>query len=68
MRTATEVSANIPHVKALSTIGFSTGVSFLQSIGFTDVTGDEGLALALRRIYKWCLNTSNGCRLCNDCK
>ena len=51
MRTATEISSNIPHVKALSTIGFSTGVEFLQSIGFTDVTGDEGLALALRWLY-----------------
>ena len=47
MRTATAVSSNIPHVKALSTIGFSTGVEFLQKMNFTDVTGDEGLALAL---------------------
>lgn len=68
MRTATMVSANIPHVKALSTIGLSTGVKFLQSIGFTDVTGNEGLALALGRINKWRFDTADGCGLCNDRK
>ncbi len=47
MREATAVSSNLPHVKGLSTIGISTGVEFLQKMNFTDVTGEEGLALAL---------------------
>ena len=47
MRDATAVSSNLPHVKALSTIGVNTGVEFLQKMNFDDVTGNEGLALAL---------------------
>lgn len=47
MRYATAYSCNIPHVKALSTIGLQTGVEFLQKMNFTDVTGNEGLAIAL---------------------
>lgn len=47
MRTATAISSNIPHVKALSTIGLNTGVEFLQKMNFDDVTGEEGLAIAL---------------------
>ena len=47
MRQATAVSSNLPHVKGLSTIGVNTGVEFLQKMGFKDVTGNEGLSLAL---------------------
>ena len=46
MRTAIEVSANIPHVKALSNIGTETSVDFCESIGMPRFEA-EGLSLAL---------------------
>lgn len=47
MRDATAYSMNLPHVKALSTIGLSNGVKFLQSIGINDASEDIGLPIAL---------------------
>ena len=46
MRTAIEVSANIPHAKALSDIGTEVSVEFCKNVGLPDFT-DEGLSLAL---------------------
>ena len=46
MRQAIEVSANIPHVKALSNIGTEASVDFCESIGMPRFEA-EGLSLAL---------------------
>ena len=46
MRQAIEVSANIPHVKALSNIGTEAAVDFCESIGMPRFEA-EGLSLAL---------------------
>lgn len=46
MRTAIEISANIPHAKALSDIGCEASVEFCKSVGLPDFT-EEGLSLAL---------------------
>ena len=46
MRQAIEVSANIPHVKALSNIGTEVAVDFCESIGMPRFEA-EGLSLAL---------------------
>ena len=46
MRNAIEVSANIPHVKALTNIGTEAAVAFCQSVGLPEFT-EEGLSLAL---------------------
>lgn len=46
MRTAIEISANIPHVKALSNIGIDASVEFCKSVGLPDFT-ESGLSLAL---------------------
>ena len=46
MRTAIEVSANVPHVKALSNIGTEASVDFCESIGMPRFEA-EGLSLAL---------------------
>ena len=46
MRTAIEVSANIPHVKALTDIGTEASVEFCKSVGLPDFTA-EGYSLAL---------------------
>ncbi len=46
MRTAISVSANIPHVKALSNIGTEAAVDFCESVGLPRFEA-EGLSLAL---------------------
>lgn len=46
MRTAIEVSANIPHIKALTDIGCEASVEFCKSVGLPDFTA-EGYSLAL---------------------
>ena len=46
MRTAIEVSANIPHAKALTDIGCEASVEFCKSVGLPDFTA-EGYSLAL---------------------
>lgn len=46
MRQAIEISANIPHVKALADIGVDKGIEFCESVGLP-LSGDEGLSLAL---------------------
>ena len=46
MRTAVSVSANIPHVKALSNIGTESAVDFCESVGLPKFES-EGLSLAL---------------------
>ena len=46
IRSATEISANIPFVKALSNLGLETSVEFCKSVGLP-IEGDEGLSLAL---------------------
>ena len=46
MRNAIEVSANIPHVKALTNIGTETSIEFCKSVGMPDFSA-EGLSLAL---------------------
>jgi penicillin-binding protein 1A len=47
LREAIARSQNIPNLKAMSTIGVSTSAKFLQSVGIDDVTGEEGITLAL---------------------
>ena len=47
IRGATEISANIPFVKALSNLGVDTSVDFCHSVGLTQIEGDEGLSLGL---------------------
>ncbi len=46
MRTAIEVSANIPNAKALTNIGLDASVEFCKSVGLPDFS-KEGLSLAL---------------------
>lgn len=46
MRTAIEISANIPHAKALTDIGCEASVEFCKSVGLPDFTA-EGYSLAL---------------------
>jgi penicillin-binding protein 1A len=46
MRQAIEVSANIPNIKALSTIGVDYAMEFCSKIGITNLK-NEGLSLAL---------------------
>ncbi len=46
MRQAIEISANIPHVKALSLIGVDKSIKFCEKVGITGLK-DEGLSLAL---------------------
>ena len=46
MRKAIEVSANVPHVKALSNIGVDVSVEFCKSVGLPDFSA-SGLSLAL---------------------
>lgn len=47
MRTAIERSQNIPNLKAISIIGVDKSKDFCHSIGLKEVTGKEGVALAL---------------------
>ena len=47
IRSATEISANIPFVKALANLGVDTSVEFCNSVGLTQIEGDEGLSLGL---------------------
>lgn len=51
MRTAIEISANIPHAKALSDIGVEASVEFCKSVGLPDFT-ESGLSLALGGLQK----------------
>ncbi len=46
LRTAIEISANIPHVKALADIGLEPSKAFCESVGFPKFER-EGLSLAL---------------------
>ena len=46
MRKAIEISANIPHVKALADVGVGTSIEFCESVGLP-IAGDEGLSLGL---------------------
>ena len=46
MRTAVELSANIPHAKALSDIGVDVSAEFCESVGLPDLSA-SGLSLAL---------------------
>ncbi len=46
IRQAIEISANIPHVKALSDIGVDKSIDFCKSVGLP-LAGNEGLSLAL---------------------
>jgi penicillin-binding protein 1A len=47
LREAIARSQNIPNLKAMGLIGTSNSAKFLQSVGITDVTGNEGITLAL---------------------
>jgi len=47
LREAIERSQNIPNLKAISVIGVDYSAQFCQSIGLDDVSGNEGVALAL---------------------
>ena len=47
IRSATEISANIPFVKALANLGVDKSVEFCNSVGLTQIEGDEGLSLGL---------------------
>ena len=51
MRHAIEISANIPHVKALSNIGLEKSIAFCESVGLPKFE-DEGLSLALGGLSK----------------
>lgn len=51
MRTAIEVSANIPHAKALSDIGLNKSVKYCESVGLPKFD-NEGLSLALGGLSK----------------
>lgn len=51
MRHAIEISANIPHVKALATIGVDKSIEFCESVGLP-LSGNEGLSLALGGLGK----------------
>ena len=50
MRQAIEVSANVPHVKALSNIGTEVSVDFCESVGLPRFEA-EGLSLALGGLH-----------------
>lgn len=47
MREATKISANLPHVKGMSTVGIEACVDFCHSVGLKDVSTGDGLPLAL---------------------
>lgn len=51
MRNAIEISANIPHVKALADMGQETAVAFCESVGLPKFE-EEGLSLALGGLSK----------------
>ena len=51
MRHAIEISANIPHVKALADMGIETSVAFCESVGLPKFE-QEGLSLALGGLSK----------------
>lgn len=50
MRTAIELSYNIPHAKALTNIGTEAAVEFCKKVGLPDFT-EEGLSLALGGLH-----------------
>ncbi len=50
MRQAIGVSANVPHVKALTNIGTEAAVEFCKTVGMPDFT-KEGLSLALGGLH-----------------
>lgn len=47
LRRAIELSQNLPNVKGISTLGVDYSIKFCQELGLSDVTGREGLSLAL---------------------
>lgn len=47
LREAIAFSQNIPNLKAMSLIGVANSAKFCQSIGLDDITGNEGITLAL---------------------
>lgn len=47
LREAIKLSQNIPNLKGISTIGVQNSADFCQKIGIDDVTGKEGVVLAL---------------------
>ena len=47
MRDAIKISANLPHVKAMSAIGIETCVNFCHSVGLAEVNTNDGLPTAL---------------------
>lgn len=47
IRDAIKISANLPHAKAMSTIGIETCVDFCHKVGLTEVSIDDGLPLSL---------------------
>ena len=51
MRTAIELSYNIPHAKALTNIGTEAAVEFCKKVGLPDFT-EEGLSLALGGLHE----------------
>ena len=51
IREAIEISANIPHVKALADIGLENSLNFCESVGLPRFK-DEGLSLALGGLSK----------------
>lgn len=51
MRQAIEISANIPHVKALSLIGVENSMKFCEKVGITGLK-NEGLSLALGGLHE----------------
>lgn len=51
MRTAIEVSANIPHAKALSNIGIENSIDFCEKVGLPKFES-EGLSLALGGLHE----------------
>lgn len=51
IRSAIEISANIPHVKALSNIGVEKSIAFCKKVGITELK-NEGLSLALGGLEK----------------
>lgn len=51
MRHAIEISANIPHVKALADIGLEKSIAFCESVGLPKFE-EEGLSLALGGLSK----------------
>ena len=52
MREATKLSANLPHVKGMSTVGITTCVDFCHKVGLAEVSEKDGLPIALGGLGK----------------